>query len=112
MRTWIFLKARGNAWQKVRKGGVRTAKTFDSIVDIQSLECLLSNLSTKSVVDNMLVPEGGPELNLSNNIREKYCLFIGDDKLTTLSTDFPGRRRVVLPVDGVPDETQTQMWQV
>ncbi|CAN0573120.1 unnamed protein product, partial [Ectocarpus sp. 12 AP-2014] len=75
-------------WPRVSKGATKNNKIFDSIVDGQSLESLLLNPITKSVVDNILVPDGGPVLNITNSIRKKYWVFIKDGKLVTLSTDF------------------------
>ncbi|CAN0555384.1 unnamed protein product [Ectocarpus sp. 12 AP-2014] len=75
-------------WRRVSKGATKNVKIFDSIVDGQSLESLLLNPIIKSVVDNILVPDDGPVLNITNNIRKKYWVFIKDGKLVTLSTDF------------------------
>ncbi|CAN0139355.1 unnamed protein product, partial [Ectocarpus sp. 6 AP-2014] len=49
-------------WERVlesKEGDIRTMK-FDRIADIRSLECLLSKRLLKTVVDNILVAEGGP----------------------------------------------------
>ena len=78
-------------WKRVLdKAGDVNIETFDRIVDNKSLDCLLSNATTKAIVNNILVGEGGPMLNIGTNIRKKYWVFLKDGKLTTLSKDFMG----------------------
>ena len=76
-------------WKRVvEKAGEPSIETFDRIFDNKSLESLLSNAVTKAIVDNILVSEGGPKLNIGTSIRKKYWVFLKKGKLTTLSRDF------------------------
>lgn len=61
-------------WQRVleSKGGAVKTMKYNRIVDNKSLESLLSTPTIKTVVDTILVSNGGPELNISANIRKKY----------------------------------------
>lgn len=81
-----------HTWQRVlaSKDGTVRKEDFDRIVDNKSLECLLSNPAMKAVVDTILVKAGGPKVDIGTNIRKKYWVFLKNDKLTTLSTDFKG----------------------
>lgn len=61
-------------WQRVleSKGGAVKTMKYNRIVDNKNLESLLSTPTIKTVVDTILVSNGGPELNISANIRKKY----------------------------------------
>jgi hypothetical protein len=79
-----------HTWQRIFTGKDGTIKTemFDSIVDNKSLDCLLADPDSKAIVDNILVSDGGPALNIGTTIKKKYWVFLRDGKLTTISTDF------------------------